>query len=218
MAKWVYERKGYYPDQPSTKDVPIDIDSKVFSGNITTKAVDDEDDDPIVIVDGRVAQGDSEVLAQALNTDTGSASSLYQFVDPELDCWDVGPDDRTCARPGPDGGNEPLDLDGSRPHPDSPKEDPEQPDPVDENPKCNGLGTKKYIAEPHLADIIKEFCDTAKKQGAQDPGSGSLVRKYFEGTNEEISLAIDWVPGQKIDLDKCVEHMNVISGSKSPPE
>ncbi|KAG9228985.1 hypothetical protein BJ875DRAFT_446379, partial [Amylocarpus encephaloides] len=62
--------------------------------------------------------------------------------------------------------------------------------------KCHGVATQKYVSFDGLKDRIqKEFCPDAVKQGGPDKDSGSIVRRYNEGTPEQISIAIDVLTG-----------------------
>lgn len=64
---------------------------------------------------------------------------------------------------------------------------------------CNCLASKKYIDRDGLANLIKqEFCPDAVKQGGPDKDSGSIVRRYNQGTTDEVSIAIDLSSGTPI--------------------
>lgn len=54
--------------------------------------------------------------------------------------------------------------------------------------QCNGLGSKKYVAQPQLADNIKDFCSQAVKQGVQDKDSGSISRSFNQKVGQDQNL------------------------------
>ena len=57
---------------------------------------------------------------------------------------------------------------------------------------CNGLASRKYVDHEELANLIKQkFCPDAVKQGSPDKDSGSIVRRYNQGTLDEVSISID---------------------------
>ena len=76
--------------------------------------------------------------------------------------------------------------------------------------KCSGLKSKKYVARDTVADAIKNnFCPDAVKQGKPDKGTTEISRKYYDGTPEEVVIAIDFKYdiGVKPDQDSCVNYL-----------
>jgi hypothetical protein len=64
-----------------------------------------------------------------------------------------------------------------------------------------------------LATIIeKQYCPAAVEQGSLDVGSGSLRRRYNEGTMEDIIITMDWSPGLpfKPELKACIQYLRNI--------
>jgi len=79
-------------------------------------------------------------------------------------------------------------------------------------------GNNKFLARDDLSDKINQFCADAAKQGVQDPGSGSTLRKYNTGSRYEVDLSMDWPPGVDIKnhmQENCVGYMTDIMDSKS---
>ena len=73
--------------------------------------------------------------------------------------------------------------------------------------ECSGLAANKYVARETLRSLIEDaFCPEAVKQGGLDPGSSAIMRRYNEGTPEDVTLAIEYKPGVKFkpDLTGCV--------------
>jgi hypothetical protein len=48
-------------------------------------------------------------------------------------------------------------------------------------------------------------------QGTQDKNSGSYSRTFNVGTRDEVELAVDWPPGQSLNMLPCGATMNEIS-------
>lgn len=53
---------------------------------------------------------------------------------------------------------------------------------------CIGLGSNKYLAQPQLAENIKDFCSQAVRQGVQDTNSGSIFRLFNQGVGQDQNL------------------------------
>jgi hypothetical protein len=83
--------------------------------------------------------------------------------------------------------------------------------------KCNGLDSNKYITATTLDDKIIGFCSGMQTQGTQDTGSGSYSRTFNSGTRDEVELAVDWPPGQKLNMVPCAATMNEISAGCDNP-
>ncbi|KAF2742300.1 hypothetical protein M011DRAFT_462542 [Sporormia fimetaria CBS 119925] len=68
---------------------------------------------------------------------------------------------------------------------------------------CNGYGdgNKKYISKDVAERNVNKFCDDIKI----DENSNKIVRKFNEGSIEEIEIAIDWPSGLKFepDVQRC---------------
>ncbi|KAI9890439.1 MAG: hypothetical protein M1814_003923 [Vezdaea aestivalis] len=78
---------------------------------------------------------------------------------------------------------------------------------------CNGLGSKNYVAQQSLSLNIDDFCGQAAKQGTLDKDSGSIGRKFFAGTPNEVDISMDWTPGLdfKPNQADCIAILNHIS-------
>ncbi|KAK2877265.1 hypothetical protein FQN49_001289 [Arthroderma sp. PD_2] len=79
--------------------------------------------------------------------------------------------------------------------------------------KCGMLKDLKYVTRDTLDDLIRDtFCPKAEGQGALDENSGSISRRYLEGTVEEVDIAMDWMPGAnfKPNATTCNEFLHVI--------
>lgn len=71
-----------------------------------------------------------------------------------------------------------------------------QPGPVTETNECAGLSANKYNDREAIRDVIEnKFCKDAVAQGTLDPNTASIARRYYEGTPEEVEVAIDFQPG-----------------------
>ena len=161
----------------------------------------------IISKDGKITFGDPQVLGDILHVPADEAYTMYQE-----NCGHDDDGDEKCPDPDP-----PITL---KPNDDTPTSSSgggggsSQPGAALRH--CIGLDAKsnKYIDPKDLKKNIETFCADAAKQGKQDPGSGSLQRKYNLGTPEEISLAIDWpsgLPDFKPDEQTCKDTMNDIS-------
>ncbi|KAK2834896.1 hypothetical protein FQN49_006807 [Arthroderma sp. PD_2] len=79
-----------------------------------------------------------------------------------------------------------------------------------------------YVSRDPVHELIEtKFCPEARDKKELDAGSGSLSRTYFEGTPEEVNIAIDWKPGVKFEpsLDTCKEHLwDVLDGCDIPDD
>ncbi|EHL03100.1 hypothetical protein M7I_1075 [Glarea lozoyensis 74030] len=87
---------------------------------------------------------------------------------------------------------------------------PTPPPPPNIDKKCWGVGTGKFLSREMLATLIEtEFCPTAVKQGVLDVGAGSLSRRYNEGSMEDVTIAIEWVPGLPFqpNMKDCVDRL-----------
>ncbi|PGH08453.1 hypothetical protein AJ80_07852 [Polytolypa hystricis UAMH7299] len=89
-----------------------------------------------------------------------------------------------------------------------------EPKPTAKPPKlkqtCYGLGSGKWVSQRKAKEAIeKEFCPLAVSQGKLDPNAGSVSRKYYKGTPDEIEIAIDWAPGLnfKPNSDDCIRFL-----------
>ena len=54
-------------------------------------------------------------------------------------------------------------------------------------------------------------------QGTQDQNSGSYSRTFNSGTRDEVELAVDWPPGQTLNMLPCAATMNEISAGCDNP-
>jgi hypothetical protein len=81
-------------------------------------------------------------------------------------------------------------------------------DPTD-NMECNELGDR-YVPRETLRRLVEDqFCPTAVEQGTLDKDSGSLMRKYYEGTVDETHLALEWTPDlpYKPTMEDCKQYL-----------
>ncbi|KAF2622940.1 hypothetical protein BU25DRAFT_451618 [Macroventuria anomochaeta] len=83
--------------------------------------------------------------------------------------------------------------------------------------KCNGLDSNKYVAANTLDDKIIGFCSGMQTQGTQDKNTGSYSRTFNSGTRDEVELAVDWPPGQTLNMLPCAATMNEISAGCDNP-
>ena len=80
-------------------------------------------------------------------------------------------------------------------------------------------GNNKFLARDDLNNQIGTFCGDAAQQGVQDSNSGSIVRTYNQGQRYQVTLSMDWPPGESITQNmkqNCVDAMTLIMDSKSP--
>ena len=78
-------------------------------------------------------------------------------------------------------------------------------------------GNNKFLARDDLNNQIGTFCGDAAQQGVQDPNSGSIVRTYNQGQRYQVTLSMDWPPGQDITQNmkqNCIDGMTLIMDSK----
>lgn len=108
---------------------------------------------------------------------------------------------------------EEVHADGSTSGPAQPS--PSNPPSTDAKLTCSGDTTTKWMGRDALNTAIGTFCGAAEAQGVQDPGSGSLVRKYNEGSPDAVSLSIDWPSGSGFKPKKtdCVGYMTTVMDS-----
>ncbi|KAG9237195.1 peptidase S8/S53 domain-containing protein [Amylocarpus encephaloides] len=89
-----------------------------------------------------------------------------------------------------------------------------QPPPIVVGPnQCSGLAGRKYVARSTIADlVVREFCPTAVLQGVQDTNAGSIMRRYNEGTVEDVSISITWAPGLPFNpnVEDCKKYLGTI--------
>jgi hypothetical protein len=101
--------------------------------------------------------------------------------------------------------------------PPAPATSPPAAPPTDGPLTCNGLASKKYVAAATLDDKIITFCSGMQTQMTQDAGSGSYSRTFNTGTRDEVEIAVDWPPGQTLNMIPCAATMNEISAGCDNP-
>ena len=78
-------------------------------------------------------------------------------------------------------------------------------------------GNNKFLARDDLNNQIGTFCSDAAQQGVQDTNSGSTVRTYNQGQRYQVTLSMDWPPGQDITQNmkqNCIDGMTRIMDSQ----
>ncbi|PGH17605.1 hypothetical protein AJ79_00966 [Helicocarpus griseus UAMH5409] len=68
--------------------------------------------------------------------------------------------------------------------------------------------SKRYVSRDKVRDIIeRQYCPELVEQKALDPMSGAISRTYFQGTPDEVEIAIDWERGHDFEpnVDGCKE-------------
>lgn len=64
------------------------------------------------------------------------------------------------------------------------------------NKTCNGLAANKYVERDALQSAIQDhFCPDAVAQGRLDKDSASIMRRYNQGTMDDVTVAINYAPG-----------------------
>ena len=125
----------------------------------------------------------------------GWAEPLSDTDSPDPSVWEEVHDDGSTSSPEPSGS------------PTAPS--------TDAKLKCNGVTTTKWMGRDALNGVIGTFCGDAETQGVQDPGSGSLVRRYNEGGPDAVELSIEWPSGSdfKPKKDDCVGFLTTVMDS-----
>lgn len=98
---------------------------------------------------------------------------------------------------------------------DNPKEAP--PNPMSSSPPqpvlsktCAGLAADVLCGRETLRSIIEDhFCPDAVAQGGLDKDSGSISRRYNQGTMDEVALGIDYAPDLDFrpNMPDCVRYL-----------
>ncbi|MCJ1376928.1 hypothetical protein MMC17_000018 [Xylographa soralifera] len=80
-------------------------------------------------------------------------------------------------------------------------------------------GNNKFLARDDLNNQIGTFCGVAAQQGVQDHNGGSIVRTYNQGQRYQVTVSLDWPPGQDITQNieqNCIDGMTLIMDSYTP--